>query len=133
MCIFGLGYFPCKTDVCFTNSELSKDGFVCYDQSIGDDVLAFPWILCHLGDSPMHAEITNTNNPSTTLNPCRLCVLGVNERADKQNDKYLRDFVGIDDAGHKVCKVSLFYQIVWVLTLVNKFKLEEFSSTPRLG
>lgn len=84
-------------------SEMAEKGFVCYDQSLESDVLVVPWILCHLGDSPMHAEITNTNNPSTSLRPCRVCDLGVDERADKQHDIYLRDFVGVDIVGAPVC------------------------------
>jgi hypothetical protein len=51
--------------------------------------------LCHLGDSPMHAEITNTTNPSVTLNPCRICTLGVETLVAKQDSKYTRSFVGI--------------------------------------
>jgi hypothetical protein len=51
--------------------------------------------LCHLGDSPMHAEITNTTNPSVTLNPCRICTLGVETLNAKQDSKYTPAFVGL--------------------------------------
>ncbi|KAH9807198.1 hypothetical protein DFH28DRAFT_1151638 [Melampsora americana] len=42
---------------------LGQDGFTTYDESLKEDVLVMVVPLCHLGDSPMHAEITNTTNP----------------------------------------------------------------------
>ncbi|EFP77823.2 uncharacterized protein PGTG_03779 [Puccinia graminis f. sp. tritici CRL 75-36-700-3] len=45
-----------------------------FDQSISQPVLVNTIVLCFLADSPMHAEITNTPNPGTSLNPCRMSI-----------------------------------------------------------
>ena len=58
--------------------------------------------LFHLGDSPMHAEISNTLNPANTLTPCRMCDLHVNKQANKQSENFVRDFLGVDEEGEKV-------------------------------
>ncbi|KAH9820031.1 hypothetical protein DFH28DRAFT_885450, partial [Melampsora americana] len=77
-------------------NHASSAGFQTYDCSIQRDVLVVPFILCHTGDSPMHAEISNTTNPSGTLSPCWVCDLTVESRADKQTETYVQTFVGID-------------------------------------
>ncbi|KAH9807689.1 hypothetical protein DFH28DRAFT_1202846, partial [Melampsora americana] len=77
-------------------NEAASTGFCAYDCSVQKDVLVIPFILCHMGDSPMHAEISNTTNPSGTLTPCRICDLTVESRADKQSTNYVQQFVGID-------------------------------------
>ncbi|KAH9815821.1 hypothetical protein DFH28DRAFT_927727 [Melampsora americana] len=74
---------------------LGQDGFTTYDKSLKEDVLVMVVPLCHLGDSPMHAKITNTTNPSVTLNPCRICTLGVETLTAKKDAKYTRAFVGL--------------------------------------
>ncbi|KAH9807622.1 hypothetical protein DFH28DRAFT_914221, partial [Melampsora americana] len=79
-------------------NTLSKDGFTSHDLSLNTDVLVMVLPLCHLGDSPMHAEITNTTNPSLTLNPCRMCTLSVDTLIAKQDAQYTRAFVGIDNS-----------------------------------
>ncbi|KAH9819141.1 hypothetical protein DFH28DRAFT_1148262 [Melampsora americana] len=79
-------------------NTLGNDGFVSYDISLNTDVLVMVLPLCHLGDSPMHAEITNTTNPSLTLNPCRMCTLSVDTIIAKQDAQYTRAFVGIDQS-----------------------------------
>ncbi|KAH9812787.1 hypothetical protein DFH28DRAFT_898348, partial [Melampsora americana] len=76
-------------------NEAASTGFCAYDCTIEQDVLVVPFILCHMGDSPMHAEISNTTNPSGTLSPCRICDLTVESRADKQSERYIQQFVGI--------------------------------------
>ncbi|KAH9818305.1 hypothetical protein DFH28DRAFT_888068, partial [Melampsora americana] len=77
-------------------NTLGTEGFITYDESIKKEVLVMVVPLCHLGDSPMHAEITNTTNPSVTLNPCRICKLSVETLGAKQDPRYTRAFVGID-------------------------------------
>ncbi|KAH9813910.1 hypothetical protein DFH28DRAFT_1169954, partial [Melampsora americana] len=79
-------------------NTLGKEGFVSYDISLDTEVLVMVLPLCHLGDSPMHAEITNTTNPSLTLNPCRMCTLSVDTIIAKQDAQYTRAFVGIDQS-----------------------------------
>ncbi|KAH9808220.1 hypothetical protein DFH28DRAFT_866842, partial [Melampsora americana] len=68
-------------------------GFQTYNCSIQQDVLVVPFILCHTGNLPMHAEISNTMNPSSTLLPCWVCDLTVESRADKQTETYVQRFV----------------------------------------
>lgn len=71
---------------------------------LGDsEVLVIPPVLCHLGDAPMHAEITNTPNPSTSLNPCRMFQLSVQKKAEKQTETYIREFLLLDSLGNRVC------------------------------
>ncbi|KAH9814114.1 hypothetical protein DFH28DRAFT_972285 [Melampsora americana] len=78
-------------------NQAASNGFCAYDCSIKQDVLVIPFVLCHMGDSPMHSEISNTTNPSGTLSPCRICDLTVESRADKQTPTYIQQFVGIDE------------------------------------
>ncbi|KAH9809499.1 hypothetical protein DFH28DRAFT_1133401 [Melampsora americana] len=80
-------------------NQAASTGFCAYDCSVQKDVLVIPFVLCHMGDSPMHAEISNTTNPSGTLSPCRICDLTVESRADKQTKNYVQRFVGIDQNG----------------------------------
>ncbi|KAI7942701.1 hypothetical protein MJO28_012728 [Puccinia striiformis f. sp. tritici] len=49
--------------------------------------------LCFLADSPMAAEITNTPNPGTSNNPCRVCHLQCPQEEEKSTLKYLQDFL----------------------------------------
>ncbi|KAH9810013.1 hypothetical protein DFH28DRAFT_1132572 [Melampsora americana] len=79
----------------------ASEGFVTYDQMSGTDVLVMVVVLCHLGDSPMHAEISNTTNPANTLTPCRMCDLSVARMADKKSLEYVSAFVGLSLEGHK--------------------------------
>ncbi|KAH9817323.1 hypothetical protein DFH28DRAFT_926849 [Melampsora americana] len=87
-------------------NKLATDGFVAYDHKAKSDVFVMTTILCHLGDSPMHAEVTNTMNPTTSLTPCRICHLKVKSLTEKRSTKYVCDFVGIDEAGERMCLPS---------------------------
>ncbi|KAH9816387.1 hypothetical protein DFH28DRAFT_927167 [Melampsora americana] len=79
----------------------ASEGFFTYDQMSGTDVLVMVVVLCHLGDSPMHAEISNTTNPANTLTPCHMCDLSVARMADKKSLEYVSAFVGLSLDGHK--------------------------------
>ncbi|KAH9809978.1 hypothetical protein DFH28DRAFT_1185950 [Melampsora americana] len=57
--------------------DVNSEGFITYDYEAGTEVLVMVVALCHLGDGPMHAEISNTTNPANTLTPCRICDLRV--------------------------------------------------------
>lgn len=94
-------------------SQAAAEGFFAYDCTVQADVLVIPLVLCHLGDAPMHAEISNTTNPSGTLNPCRTCSLTVESRSDKQTELYVQQFVGIGPFGEPVS------HILFALPLVN--------------
>ncbi|KAH9807786.1 hypothetical protein DFH28DRAFT_1137812 [Melampsora americana] len=82
-------------------NKLSSDGFMAYDHVAEDEVLVVPFVLCHLGDSPMHAEVTNTMNPTVSLTPCRICDLKVETLMDKRSTKYVSNFVGVGEDGTK--------------------------------
>ncbi|OAV92820.1 hypothetical protein PTTG_04927 [Puccinia triticina 1-1 BBBD Race 1] len=53
-------------------NEMATKGFEVYDHSIGEQVWVTSTVFCFLADSPMHAEITCTPNPGSSLNPCRI-------------------------------------------------------------
>ncbi|KAH9810698.1 hypothetical protein DFH28DRAFT_1131780 [Melampsora americana] len=82
-------------------NELGRNGFTTYDHSLGTEVCAMVMVLCHLGDSPMHAKICNTTNPANTLTPCRMCNLKVDRQVEKKEDAYVRKFLGLDENGEK--------------------------------
>ncbi|KAG0144169.1 hypothetical protein CROQUDRAFT_17232, partial [Cronartium quercuum f. sp. fusiforme G11] len=82
-------------------SCLTHKGFIAFDAALNEEVLIIPYILCHLGDSPMHAEVTNTTNPTGTLNPCHVCNLTVESKAQKQSETYVCQFVGVDYVGEQ--------------------------------
>lgn len=48
-------------------SDLLTNRFFFYNCSAKSTVLDMSIVLCHLGDTPMHSEITNTPNPSFLL------------------------------------------------------------------
>lgn len=81
---------------------LANEGFVAWDSAVGEEVTVMVVVLCFLGDSPMHAEISNTKIPGTTLTPCRTCDLRVETRDGKCTERYVQDFIGIDENGDKV-------------------------------
>ncbi|OAV90780.1 hypothetical protein PTTG_28197 [Puccinia triticina 1-1 BBBD Race 1] len=72
-----------------------------YIKTLAECLLLFSMVLCFLGDSPMHAEITNTPLPGASLNPCRICHLGVEKRADKSGEDYIYQFLGMDSLGNR--------------------------------
>ncbi|KAG0139705.1 hypothetical protein CROQUDRAFT_23894, partial [Cronartium quercuum f. sp. fusiforme G11] len=78
---------------------LTCKGFIAFEAALNEEVLVIPWILCHLGDSPMHAEITNTTNPVGTLNSCHVCNLTVESKVQKKSETYVCQFVGVGSAG----------------------------------
>jgi hypothetical protein len=83
-------------------SDLITHGFVAYDIGMNEEVLVMTAVLCFLGDSPMHAEITNTPNPGVSLNPCCICSLKVDKLADKASVTYVRQSIGLNLYGEKV-------------------------------
>jgi hypothetical protein len=78
---------------------MTLKGFEAYDVSIGQPVLVMSMMLFFLGDSPMHAEITNTPNPGASLNPCRFCTLHAPKKVNKQSLPYLLQFLELDSNG----------------------------------
>ncbi|KAI8448283.1 hypothetical protein BY996DRAFT_6433305 [Phakopsora pachyrhizi] len=56
---------------------LTTTGFTAFGYSLQGDVLVLPVVLLFMADSPMHAEITSTMQPSASFKPCRICKLNV--------------------------------------------------------
>ncbi|OAV96922.1 hypothetical protein PTTG_08102 [Puccinia triticina 1-1 BBBD Race 1] len=83
----------------------SSEGFPAYDPGLDADVLVMSFVLCFQGDSPMHAEVTNTMMPNVALNPCRMCMLHVDNLNDKHKQAYIREFLHIDSSGEH-CPVA---------------------------
>ncbi|KAH9820336.1 hypothetical protein DFH28DRAFT_1079753 [Melampsora americana] len=80
-------------------NDLSINGFVAYNHLLDTGVLVMTVVLCHLGDSPMHTEITNTMNPSSSLSPCRICKLQAKSMIEKRTTKYIGNFVATNEDG----------------------------------
>jgi hypothetical protein len=81
---------------------MTANGFTALDYELKTEVLVHSIIICFLGDSPMHAEVTNTPMPGSSLNPCRICHLGVEKRTDKSGEDYIYQFLGMDSWGNRV-------------------------------
>ncbi|KNZ61746.1 hypothetical protein VP01_1362g4 [Puccinia sorghi] len=84
------------------SNNLITNGLVAFDSGLNQQVLVMTAVLCFLGDSPMHAEITNTPNPGVSLNPCRICTLQVSTLADKPSETYVMQCVGLNSLGERV-------------------------------
>ncbi|OAV90013.1 hypothetical protein PTTG_09937, partial [Puccinia triticina 1-1 BBBD Race 1] len=82
-------------------NDMTTNGCVAFDCKLQQEVFVTTVVLCFLGDSPMHAEITNTPLPGASLNPCRICHLGVEKRADKSGEDYIYQFLGMDSLGNR--------------------------------
>ncbi|KNF04320.1 hypothetical protein PSTG_02662 [Puccinia striiformis f. sp. tritici PST-78] len=80
-------------------NQMSTEGFDAYDVRLEEEVLVMTPVLAFLADSPMHAEITNTPVPSSSLNPCRSCKLSAPSLAEKVTMKYLQEFLQMSSHG----------------------------------
>ncbi|EHS63420.1 uncharacterized protein PGTG_21553 [Puccinia graminis f. sp. tritici CRL 75-36-700-3] len=76
-------------------------------------------MLFFLADSPMHAEITATPNPGTSLNPCRMCNLHAPSKLDKRSLSYLLQFLQLDSDGFHSPNVPR----QWEKTIENTYNL----------
>ena len=85
---------------------MAVEGYEAFDISVNETVLVMSVVLCFLGDSPMHSEITNTPIPGTSLNPCRMCDLWAASKNDKKTIGYLEKYLNIDSNGREVCYVA---------------------------
>jgi hypothetical protein len=96
--------------ICADNfySEMLGNGYNAYNVGIMEEVLVMTPVLLFLGDSPMHAEVTNTPVPSAALNPCCFCILSAPTLAEKVTMKYLQEFLQISSHGTQVC-TSIFF------------------------
>ncbi|EFP84909.2 uncharacterized protein PGTG_10380 [Puccinia graminis f. sp. tritici CRL 75-36-700-3] len=78
---------------------LASEGYPAFDCTLQEEVLLVSHILCFLGDSPMHAEITSTPNPGNSLHPCRACALSAASVRAKATLDYVRFFFMIGPTG----------------------------------
>ncbi|KNF03330.1 hypothetical protein PSTG_03598 [Puccinia striiformis f. sp. tritici PST-78] len=76
-------------------NKLSQEGCVTYDALLEEEVLMVVVPLCFLADSPMAAEVTNTPNPGSSNNPCRVCHLKCPQGEVRSTISYIQDFFGI--------------------------------------
>ena len=83
-------------------SDIITNGFIAYDVGLKMEVVVTTAVICFLGDSPMHAEVTNTPNPGVSLNPCRICPLKVSTLAEKVSQSYVLQSVGLNEFGERV-------------------------------
>ncbi|KAI8458796.1 hypothetical protein BY996DRAFT_6430113 [Phakopsora pachyrhizi] len=70
--------------------KLTTSGFTAFDYSLQGDVLVLPVVLLFMADSPMHAEITSTMQPNTSLKPCRICKLKAENKKEKATATYVQ-------------------------------------------
>ncbi|KNZ64390.1 hypothetical protein VP01_1035g5 [Puccinia sorghi] len=66
-------------------ADLSTQGCLGFDPYLQQEVLIMSIALTFLADSPMAAEVTNTPNPGSSNNPCRICYLRVDLSDHKHN------------------------------------------------
>ncbi|KAH9810625.1 hypothetical protein DFH28DRAFT_1132026 [Melampsora americana] len=111
----------------FQFSTHSSQGFTTYNHLTGTEVCVMVVVLCHLGDGPMHAEITNTTSPANTLTPCRICDLHVTRMSDKKSEQYVASFIGVNRDGEMV----VLPQRDWQLTRARTEALWALAQTPR--
>ncbi|OAV96501.1 hypothetical protein PTTG_00959 [Puccinia triticina 1-1 BBBD Race 1] len=79
--------------------HLATEGVVGWDCSIMQEVLITSTMLCFLGDSPMHAEITSTPIPGNSLHPCRSCDLSAKSVKAKATIEYVASFCMLSLSG----------------------------------
>ncbi|KNZ49662.1 hypothetical protein VP01_486g3 [Puccinia sorghi] len=80
-------------------NSISSEGVEAYDIKISQPVLIMSSVLFFLGNSPIHAEITNTPLPNNSLNPCRMCQLSISKAEDKHTEEYLQEFLQVNQDG----------------------------------
>jgi hypothetical protein len=85
-----------------TYSHIPNNGVVAYDCGLGKKVMVTSQVLSFQADLPMHAKVTNTFVPNVSLNPCRMCSLNLASINNKRKQKYVRDFLHINDLGEHV-------------------------------
>ncbi|PLW53454.1 hypothetical protein PCANC_06010 [Puccinia coronata f. sp. avenae] len=109
--------------------QMSEDRFIAYDWVLGQEVMIFSNILCFLGDSPMHAEITSTPLPANSLHPCRACKLSTVARKGKPSLAYVQQFFMIANDGSWVKnkprnweELKLFCKQVWAKSKTPRSK-----------
>ncbi|KAH9815296.1 hypothetical protein DFH28DRAFT_279386 [Melampsora americana] len=107
-------------------NTLSSQGAHAYNASMNQEVMIMAIPLCFVGDSPMHAEISNTCNPASTLTPCRMCPLSASSMADKKTARYIQQFLGISSGGVRTSVSAR----CWNDTIVKTHQLWHMSRQP---
>ncbi|OAV85917.1 hypothetical protein PTTG_02584, partial [Puccinia triticina 1-1 BBBD Race 1] len=104
---------------------MATDGFTAYDYSLSQEVLVNSVVLCFVGDSPMHAKITNTPNPGQALNPCRMCTLSSTTRELKQTSEFVKKFLHLDAQGNEMPVAAR----IWSTTYAHSYSLYNIAMT----
>ncbi|KAH9813552.1 hypothetical protein DFH28DRAFT_973720 [Melampsora americana] len=107
-------------------NTLSSQGAHAYNASINQEVMIMAIPLCFVGDSPMHAEISNTCNPASTLTPCRMCPLSASSMGDKKTARYIQQFLGVSSGGVRTSPIAR----CWDDTIVKTHQLWHMSRQP---
>jgi hypothetical protein len=81
---------------------MAEDGVQAWDATMQEEVLVTTCVLCFLGDSPMHAEITSTPLPENALHPCCACDLSASSVKEKSTMDYIRSFCMLGSLGEMV-------------------------------
>jgi hypothetical protein len=110
----------------FCNSSITLNGIGGYDASISQPVLITSSVLFFLGDSPMHADITNTPLPNNALNPCCMCTLSVPTQEQKHSKEYLYNFLQLDkDGAEKLNTPRVWEKTIEAIGFYSKAKEHE--------
>ncbi|OAV95271.1 hypothetical protein PTTG_09104 [Puccinia triticina 1-1 BBBD Race 1] len=106
---------------------MSSDGFAAFDCTIQEEVLLTSTVLCFLGDSPMHAEITSTPIPGNALHPCRMCPLSACNVKEKATFDYVARFFMISPTGSWITP----FPRSWPQIKANCYKVWEMAHQPQ--
>ncbi|OAV86099.1 hypothetical protein PTTG_30083 [Puccinia triticina 1-1 BBBD Race 1] len=107
--------------------HLATEGVVGWDCSIMQEVLITSTLLCFLGDSPMHAEITSTPIPGNCLHPCRACDLSAENMKGKATIEYVCSFCMLGLSGEWISNPIRS----WATIKENCYKIWHTSHEPR--
>ncbi|KAA1096738.1 hypothetical protein PGT21_026964 [Puccinia graminis f. sp. tritici] len=118
---------------------MAAEGYPAYDCTINEEVLVVSTILCFLGDSPMHAEITSTPIPGNSLHPCRACPLSSVSVKAKATLDYVKRFLMIGPSGSWISNPTRSWQKIktrcyetWVMAQKPRTKTKnQFSDLVR--
>ncbi|KNF05861.1 hypothetical protein PSTG_00855 [Puccinia striiformis f. sp. tritici PST-78] len=87
--------FEIASQIVAEMNNITREGFIAFDPTSMKEVLVTGMVLCFLGD-------TNTPNPGSSLNPCRMCHLKTARMDDKKSLDYIQQFLRINSDGSEL-------------------------------
>ncbi|KAI9610141.1 hypothetical protein H4Q26_007140 [Puccinia striiformis f. sp. tritici PST-130] len=87
--------FEIASQIVAEMNNITREGFIAFDPTSMKEVLVTGMVLCFLGD-------TNTPNPGSSLNPCRMCHLKTARMDDKKSLDYIQQFSRINSDESKL-------------------------------